>query len=207
MIIYQQGNMALKKQNNQFILANFRCVLMLFLSIEDVMFITEKTSDGEMKGFDIDTQSLFRLRYYGVLISGIVAIFASLFLIVVAISFLSILILIFSIGLFVGTFFITKSNSKEKFVREQFYKTIGCCIMPEWLYDYEFNNFYQAMQEKYTQHFGDFNALGIVIKNYQPNVDGFSLLFCLSYMDNVKNGKKIANKALLENYKEFWSKK
>ncbi|GHV55839.1 hypothetical protein FACS1894182_01040 [Bacteroidia bacterium] len=170
------------------------------------MFITEKTSEGEMKGFDIESQPLFRLRYYGMII-GILAIFASIVWVGVEIAFLPILILIISIGLFVGLFFITNSDSKEKYVREQFYKTIGCSIMPEWLFEYEFNNFYQAMQEKYTQHFGDYNTLYLVIKDFHPNVDGFALLFCLSYMDNVKDGKKIANKALVENYKEYWSKK
>lgn len=93
-----------------------------------------------------------------------------------------------------------KTTPYEKFVREQFHKTMGFYVMPEWLQGDTFDDFHNAMREHYIKVTNNTNWRE-ALNNLVPGQDGFAISFCLSYMDNLKNNEKTANKALVEHHR------
>ena len=96
-----------------------------------------------------------------------------------------------------------KTSPQEKFIREQFYKTTGYYIMPEWMLADTFYNFYDSMKENYIKRFKSDNWQEI-IKTLNPNEDDFAISFCLTYMENHLNNKP--NNILFENYQTYLKK-
>lgn len=98
-----------------------------------------------------------------------------------------------------------KTTPEERFIREQFHKIFGYYVMPEWLLNETFKDFYQSIKEHYVNctNSSDWQEN---LKRLNPNDDGFAITFCLTYMDNVWEEQESANKALLKNYQGYWKK-
>ncbi|MDR1553509.1 MAG: hypothetical protein LBS69_08630 [Prevotellaceae bacterium] len=183
-----------KKLNNQFV-TNKVLYLGLPIAPLNTMFVIEKTSNG-VKGFEIKGQYSSFFKLWVILLSVIGAWFG--FIVgFVGKEPLFIIVGVIFLALFIGSFFMWKVSETEKFIREQFYKTLGTALMPEWLLEETFDKFFLLLQDHYKQQYSALDW-GNVVKNLKVSDAKFPLAFCLTYMKNIRNGNKLSNKNLVE---------
>ena len=107
-----------------------KTIFIIFPFVQETKFLIENNENGS-SGFDIKPQ--YSWGNAGMALLGMGAgIFIMLALMLSEYELLPIG-LVFTALLVWCIIERKKSNKKEKFVREQFYQTMGCCIMPEWL--------------------------------------------------------------------------
>ena len=185
------------------------------------VLVTNVDNDGRTSFINIKKQSLtavsYAIRLLSIIMSLLFGFFVTIFWILPIFrgelssvlngrqTNMAIIILLLFLFFICSAIYFTrfvKTTSKEKFVREQFYKTTGYYIMPEWMFDETFNSFYQAMKIDYT-NFSSSRNWSEMLKKLIPNENGFAISFCLTYMDNERENNKNANKTLVENYRKM----
>ena len=202
---------ACKKQNEQFITSKIVWVV-LPLGITSTFLVTKREGKS-IQGLEITTQYKHLLYMWGLLL-GLSSLIGGVSMTIISFDY-EFNVFLFFVGIFftlLGAFSFywygvlpRKTTPQEKFIREQFFKTTGYYVMPEWVYADTFNSFYQAMREHYITYTNseDWQEM---LKRLNPDEDGFAITFCLTYMDNIARNKKMANKVLLENYQEYCGK-
>jgi len=187
---YSKGTF--KKMHNQCIYQ--KTIFLIIPFILETLFITENNGKNS-KGFNIKPQ--YRWNLVPLVLLGFGG-FLFLYL-----SFTLKVYVLLPIGLiFTGLLAwllirLKKSNKKEEFVREQFYRTTNCAIMPEWLLSETFNNFYSSLQEHYKQYFNSSDWKN-EMEYLKPSDVKFPFAFCLTYMENIINRNKSANKNMVK---------
>jgi hypothetical protein len=94
-------------------------------------------------------------------------------------------------------FYFGKTTKYERFVREQFGKQFGLYFMPNWLKPFELKSKFEGLKKIYISNFGttDWKEK---IRNMPYYKEEFSLLYCLSALENTINNNPETEKMLRE---------
>jgi len=173
-----------KTQNKQWIESKVFC-LGIPLYVTNTMLVTDVTGSGR-RGVEIKTSSISIIAAILRPIVTILCVFSvGAFLANTDTMFWLLGPAIISIALFVYCwFFFGKTTKHEKFVRKQLGDVFGLYFMPQWLHDHEVNSHFEKLKNAYVAKYGAADWKEKLKSAKFQNVDGFSLYYSLTLLEN-----------------------
>lgn len=174
-------------------------VLFLGLPIAPLAtFYAEKRDGQRIEGFRIKA-TIIPFLWAWLFLLGLLGFVAGVFCFIEENSLLGTVVLVLSAGVLTGGIFLQRNSKREKYVREQFYRSLNLAVMPEWLLEETFHQLFFSLQEEYIGRC-QLPDWRIQLERLRSSEDIFPLTFCLTYMENIIRGEDASNRFLVAKY-------